>query len=76
VIFQVLTAASMKMTVFWGVVLCSLIEIVHRFRGAYSLHGHRSDDGVVSTSETLVSFYETTCHNIVKDIQGSNSYLT
>jgi hypothetical protein len=30
--FQVLTAASMKMSVFWDVVLCNLLEIVRRFR--------------------------------------------
>jgi hypothetical protein len=33
--FQVLMAASMKVTVFWNVAPCSLIEIDRRFRGAY-----------------------------------------
>jgi hypothetical protein len=36
--FQVLTAASMKMAVFWVVALCSLVEVYSRFRGAYCLH--------------------------------------
>jgi hypothetical protein len=31
--FQVLTAASMKMAVFWDVAQCSLVEIDRRFRG-------------------------------------------
>jgi hypothetical protein len=36
-IFQVLTAASVKMTVFWDVAPCSLGEVYRRFRGAYCL---------------------------------------
>jgi hypothetical protein len=28
----------MKMTGFWDVVLCSLVEVYRRFRGAYYLH--------------------------------------
>jgi hypothetical protein len=41
--FQVLTATSMKMTVFWDVALRSLVQTDGRFRGAYS-PTHRSDD--------------------------------
>jgi hypothetical protein len=37
-IFQVPTSASMKMTVFWDVAPCSIIEIYQHFRGAYCLH--------------------------------------
>jgi hypothetical protein len=33
--FHVLTAASMKMTVFWDVAQCSLVEVYRRSRGAY-----------------------------------------
>jgi hypothetical protein len=40
--FQVFTAASIKMTVFWDVVPCSLVEIGCRFGGAYCLH-HQGD---------------------------------
>jgi hypothetical protein len=39
--FQDLTAASIKMTVFWDVAPCSLVEIDRRFRGVL----HRPDDG-------------------------------
>jgi hypothetical protein len=35
--FQILTAASMKMTVLWDVVPCSLVVIYRRFRGAYGI---------------------------------------
>jgi hypothetical protein len=42
VIFQILTAASMKMTVFWNVAPCSLVEIDRRFRDSYCLH-HQGD---------------------------------
>jgi hypothetical protein len=35
--FQVLTAASMKFTVFWDVMPCSEVDIDRRFRGAYFL---------------------------------------
>jgi hypothetical protein len=32
--FQVLTAASMKMTAFWDIDPCSLVEVDRRFTGA------------------------------------------
>jgi hypothetical protein len=41
--FQILTATSMKMTVFLDVAPCSLVEIDRRFRGFRVTH--RSDDG-------------------------------
>jgi hypothetical protein len=41
--FQVLTAASLTMTAFWGIALCTL-ETHEHFRGVYCLH-HRPDDG-------------------------------
>jgi hypothetical protein len=40
--FQVLTATSMKIAVFWDVPLKSLVESDWCFRGAYCLH-HRGD---------------------------------
>jgi hypothetical protein len=40
--FQVLTAVSMKMNVFWVVAPCSLVEVYRRFRGACCLH-HQGD---------------------------------
>jgi hypothetical protein len=53
--FQVLTAASMKMTVFWDVAPCSLVEI------------SGPDDGAASTSKTSVNFYQTTQRNNPED---------
>jgi hypothetical protein len=40
--FQVLTAASMKMSIFWDVAPRSLVEVYRRFKGACFLHhqGH------------------------------------
>jgi hypothetical protein len=58
-IFQVLTATSMKMTVFWDVAQCSLVQIDRRFRGGII--------EAVSTSETSVNFYQTTRRNIAED---------
>jgi hypothetical protein len=45
--FEVLTAASMKMVVFWVVMLCSLVEVYQCFRGTCYLHhqGNDDDDG-------------------------------
>jgi hypothetical protein len=45
--FEVLTAASMKMAVFWVVAPCSLVEVYQRFRGTYCLHHLGDDDGNV-----------------------------
>jgi hypothetical protein len=36
--FEVLTAVSMKMAVFWVVAPCSLVEVYQRFRGPCCLH--------------------------------------
>jgi hypothetical protein len=33
--FQVLMVANMKMTAFWDIVLCTLVEVDSHFRGAY-----------------------------------------
>jgi hypothetical protein len=41
--FEVLTAVSTKMAVFWVVALCSLAEVYQRFRGPYCLHHQGSD---------------------------------
>jgi hypothetical protein len=54
-----------KMTVFWDVAPCSLVEVYRRFRGACFLH-HQGDEltEAESTSETSVNFYQTTRRNI------------
>jgi hypothetical protein len=36
--FKELTEKSTKVTVFWDVALCSLVEVYGRFKGAYSHH--------------------------------------
>jgi hypothetical protein len=36
--FQVLSATSMKMAVFWDAAPCSLVEIDLRYRGAYAFN--------------------------------------
>jgi hypothetical protein len=56
---QVPMAASMKLTVFWAVVPCSLVSII-RVIIALMMEA-------VSTSETLVNLYQTTWHNIPED---------
>jgi hypothetical protein len=38
--FEVITAANMKMAVFWVVDPCSLVEVYRRFRGACCLNHH------------------------------------
>jgi hypothetical protein len=52
--FQVLTAASVRMTAFWDIAPCSITE-ADCFRSMYCLH-HQG--------KTLVNFYETTWCNI------------
>jgi hypothetical protein len=42
--FQILTAASMKMTVFWDIARWNMVECSRRFRGAYCLN-RQGDDG-------------------------------
>jgi hypothetical protein len=62
---QVFAVVSVKMTAFWNVAPCSLVEIDRRFRGAYCLH-HQIALVIeaVSTSETSVNFYVTAGRNI------------
>jgi hypothetical protein len=48
---------SMKMTPFWDIAPCSLVEVGRRFRGAYCL---QYCPDVRRTSETSVNFNETT----------------
>jgi hypothetical protein len=40
--FEVFTAVSMKMAVFWVVAPCSLVEFYQRFKGPCCLH-HQGD---------------------------------
>jgi hypothetical protein len=56
---QVIPISLLKMTVFWDVVPCSLVEINQCFRCVYCLH-HQGDEWLlmeaVSMSETSVNF--------------------
>jgi hypothetical protein len=52
-------AASIKMTAFWDMASCNLIETDWHFRGAYCLY-HQGDD----FPETSVYFHETTRRHI------------
>jgi hypothetical protein len=45
VIFQVLMAASIKMTVLWDAVPCSVVEVYQYFRGACCLSHYPNDGG-------------------------------
>jgi hypothetical protein len=79
--FLVLTAASMKITVFWDVAACCLVETDRRFRGVYCLHHHgesqhprrQSSPSLVNPSHISVLFvvYLTTLsvvHTILRRI--------
>jgi hypothetical protein len=57
--FEVLTAVSTKMAVFWVVALCSLVEVYKSFGGLCCPH-HQVMMEAAKTSETLVNFYQTT----------------
>jgi hypothetical protein len=59
--FQVLTAASMKMTVSWDVASCRLVEVYRCFMAIALMME------VVSISETSINFYQTTRRNIPED---------
>jgi hypothetical protein len=55
----------MKLTVFWDVALCSLVETNQHFRGeVLTATTITLMMETVSTSETSVSFYKTTWCNI------------
>jgi hypothetical protein len=60
--FQVLTAVSMKVAVFWVIAPCSLVEVYRHFRCACCLYLALMME-VASTSEMLVNFYQTTRRN-------------
>jgi hypothetical protein len=80
--FQVLTAASIKMTTFWDIVTCSLVEVVWRFRGTYCLH-HQVDSvsfialmmEAVRISKTSVYFNETTQRHIPEGCHLQRNYV-
>jgi hypothetical protein len=64
--FQVLTAASMKMTVFWNVAPCSLAEIERRSTFQWCLLPPLIPF-ITLTMEASVNFCETTRHKVPED---------
>jgi hypothetical protein len=64
--FQVLTAASMKMAVFWVVAPCSLVEVYRRFELIAQMME------AAWTSETPVNVYQTTQRNNPEDSHLNN----
>jgi hypothetical protein len=73
--FEVLTATSIKKTVFWDVAPCSLVEVYRRCGGACCLQHHAILSPtllmmeVVNTSETSVNLYDTTQRNIASSLR-------
>jgi hypothetical protein len=65
--FQVLKAVSMMFTVFWDVVLCSLVKIDWCIRGASCPPITTLKMEAVSTSEEPINFYKTTWRNNPED---------
>jgi hypothetical protein len=63
--FQLLTTASIKVTVFWDAAPCGLV-VYRRFRGAYCLH-HQG--------ETSLNFYQTTRHNIPETVIYNKNFV-
>jgi hypothetical protein len=57
--------STLKMTVFWDVAPCSLVEVYECLRGAYCVH-HQGDEAT-STTEKLVKFYQTAWCRIPED---------
>jgi hypothetical protein len=62
--YQVLTAASVKVTVFWDIAPCSLVEIDRRFRRTIALMMMEAE----SISEESVYLYEITRRYIPKAV--------
>jgi hypothetical protein len=70
--FQILTATSMNIAVFWNVATCILVDIYRRFRRSFCLRHqgedhHHPDDGGSSSSETSVNVYQTIRCKIPED---------
>jgi hypothetical protein len=64
--FQDLTAASMKMAVFWVGAPCSLVEIYQRFRGPCRAITALMMEATINP-ETSVNFYQTIWRNNLED---------
>jgi hypothetical protein len=58
---------GLKMTVFWDVAVCSLVEVKQHFRGVTASIIRALLREAVKTSKTSVNFYQTTRRNIPED---------
>jgi hypothetical protein len=56
---QVLMMASMKMTAFWDILLCTLTEVDQHFRDAYCIRHQGTLMMAVCTSETSMRLQST-----------------
>jgi hypothetical protein len=79
--FEVLTAVSTKMAVFWVVTQCCLVEVYQRFRGDCCLH-RQGDEWVsalmmeaANTYETMVNFFQATRRYSLEDSHLRNLNL-
>jgi hypothetical protein len=68
--FEVLSAVTMKRTIFWDVTLCSPVDVHQRFGGTYCLHLQGQK---VSTARSRWWAEGTTCRKLGCDI-GSEGY--
>jgi hypothetical protein len=66
--FQVLTAASMKIAVFWDVAPCSLVEVYRRLIALMM-------EAATSISETSVNFYQSTRRNIIQSSSREHLFV-
>jgi hypothetical protein len=76
--FKVLAAASMKMTVFWDVAPCCLVEVYRRFRGTYCPPSSGRTTSALNMetvcfSETLASTDESTRRQYPEEQRTSSS---
>jgi hypothetical protein len=69
-IFQVLMAKTMKMTDFWDIASCNLVEINWHFSGTCRLHHH----GLITLVKEVVSMSEISA--ISTRLQGTTSQKT
>jgi hypothetical protein len=64
--FEVLTAVSTKMAVFWVVAPCSVVEVYQRSRGPCCLH-HQGDECILNVIQILkwTTLYFTPLHTLL-----------
>jgi hypothetical protein len=65
---KILTATSIKMTVYWDVVPCSLVEIDRRFRGACCL-SHQGDRRYLSVTKGTTERSLSTLRSVEKYVR-------